>query len=214
MAIQICPSILSADFTRLGDEVRDLEAAGADRVHLDVMDGHFVPNITFGADLIRGLRGCTALPFDVHLMINPVDRLIDSFMDAGADSISFHPESGPHIHRTLSHIRGRGKKSGIALNPGTDPGFLTYLLNDVDFVVVMTVNPGFGGQIFLKDQVSKITAVRDLIGDRPIDIHVDGGITALTAPMAAAAGATHLISGSAILKSPDYAASIQELRCA
>ena len=215
MTIQIYPSILSADFTRLGAEVRALEAGGADGLHLDVMDGHFVPNITFGPGVIGALRSLTALPFDVHLMIDPVDCLLDAFIDSGADGVSFHVEAaGGHPHRILDYIRSRGKKAGIALSPGTAPQAVATLLDGLDFILVMTVNPGFGGQAFLSDQLDKIETLRHMIQDRTIALHVDGGITPDTAPLVVQRGATTLIAGSSILKTADYGAAIGALRCA
>jgi len=214
--VRIAPSILSADFARLGDEVRGLEAAGADWVHIDVMDGHFVPNISMGPVVVKALRPVTALPFDVHLMISPVDPYLDAFAEAGADTITVHPEAGPHIHRSLQHIKALGKRAGVVLNPGTPAKMLDYLMDLVDLVLVMSVNPGFGGQSFIPNQLRKIEAIRTMIekSGRDIDLEVDGGIDPETARQAIAAGADALVAGTATFKGgPDrYAANIRALR--
>ena len=214
--IRIAPSILSADFARLGDEVRAIEAAGADWVHIDVMDGHFVPNISMGPVVVKALRPVTRLPFDVHLMISPVDPYLDAFAEAGADTITVHPEAGPHIHRSLQHIKSLGKRAGVVLNPGTPAKMLDYLIDLVDLVLVMSVNPGFGGQSFIPNQLRKIEAIRKMIekSGRDIDLEVDGGIDPETARQAIAAGADALVAGTATFTGgPDrYAANIRALR--
>jgi ribulose-phosphate 3-epimerase len=215
-SVRIAPSILSADFARLGEEVRAIEAAGADWVHIDVMDGHFVPNISMGPVVVKALRPITSLPFDVHLMISPIDAYLDAFAEAGADTITVHPEAGPHIHRSLQHIKSLGKRAGVVLNPGTPAKMLDYLLEEVDLVLVMSVNPGFGGQSFIPSQLRKIEAIRTMIDKlgKDIDLEVDGGIDPDTARQCIAAGADALVAGTATFKGGPghYAANIRALR--
>ncbi len=214
--VRISPSILSADFARLGDEVREIDAAGADWIHVDVMDGHFVPNLTIGPGVVKALRPYTEKPFDVHLMISPVDHFLEAFADAGADIITVHPESGPHVHRTIQRIKALGKKAGVSLNPATPAKMLDYILEDVDLVLVMSVNPGFGGQSFISSQLRKIEAIRksiDKLG-KAIDLEVDGGIDAETARLAVSAGADVLVAGTATFRGGPtaYADNIRRLR--
>ena len=212
----ISPSILSADFARLGEEVRAIDAAGADWIHVDVMDGHFVPNLTIGPGVVKALRPHSARPFDVHLMVAPVDTWLAAFAEAGADIITVHPEAGPHVHRTVQAIHALGKKAGIALNPATPAKMLDYLIDEIDLVLVMSVNPGFGGQSFISSQLRKIEAIRTMIdkSGRAIHLEVDGGVDAKTAPLCIAAGADVLVAGSASFKGgPDaYAANIAALK--
>ena len=212
----ICPSILASDFSKLGEEVRAITEAGADWVHIDVMDGHFVPNITIGPDVVKALRPHSNLPFDCHLMISPVDSFLEAFRNAGADYISLHPEAGPHLHRSLKYIRQLGAKAGVVLNPATPVESLDWIMDDIDLVLVMSVNPGFGGQSFIDGQLKKIEAIRkklDAVGHHAI-LQVDGGVNAANAHLCVEAGATAMVAGTAVFKGGPsaYAANIKQLK--
>ena len=212
----ISPSILSADFAKLGEEVRAIDEAGADWIHVDVMDGHFVPNITIGPGVVKALRPHSAKPFDVHLMISPIDNFLDAFAEAGADIITVHPEAGPHLHRTIQRIKGLGKKAGVSLNPATPAKMLDYVLDEIDLVLVMSVNPGFGGQKFITSQLKKIEALANRIAKEgfQVEVEVDGGIDAEIAKHAVTAGATALVAGTAAFRGgpSSYASNIRALR--
>ncbi len=212
----ISPSILSADFARLGEEVRAMDEAGADWLHIDVMDGHFVPNLTIGPGVVKALRPHSDKPFDVHLMISPVDNFLDAFAEAGADIITVHPEAGPHLHRSIQRIKALGKKAGVSLNPATPAKALDYVIEDIDLVLVMSVNPGFGGQKFITSQLKKIEAVANRIAKQNlhVTIEVDGGIDSETAPLAISAGANVLVAGTAAFRGGEgaYADNIRALR--
>jgi ribulose-phosphate 3-epimerase len=212
--LAILPSVLAADWANMGDSVQKVMAAGADIVHLDVMDGHFVPNISFGPDMVKAIRGITDARLDVHLMIAPVDPYIEAFAKAGADVITLHPEAGPHLHRSLSAIRQLGKKAGVALNPATPVSGIAHVLDEIDLVLVMSVNPGFGGQTFIRSALEKLAQVRAMVAGREIDIEVDGGVTAETAGAVAGAGANWLVAGSAVFKGGPaaYADNITAIR--
>jgi len=212
----IAPSILAADFARLGEEARAVQAAGADWLHIDVMDGHFVPNITIGPDVVKALKPHVSIPMDVHLMISPVDSFLEAFRHAGADMISVHPEAGPHLNRTLKQIRRLGAKAGVVFNPSTDPSVIQWMMDEVDLILVMSINPGFGGQSFMTSQLRKIETLRAMIdaSGRDIPLEVDGGVTPQTAPLCVAAGATALVAGTAVFGGGEaaYADNIRALR--
>ena len=212
----IAPSILAADFAKLGEEVHAIDQAGADWIHIDVMDGHFVPNLTIGPGVVKALRSYTEKPFDVHLMISPVDPFLDAFAEAGADIITVHPEAGPHLHRTVQHVKSLGKKAGVSLNPATPPDALDYVLDELDLVLVMSVNPGFGGQKFITSQLRKVEIIAESIARRglSVELEVDGGIDPETARQALSAGATALVAGTAAFRGGPsaYADNIKALR--
>jgi len=213
-SIKIAPSILSADFARLGDEVRAIDAAGCDYVHVDVMDGHFVPNLTIGPMVVKAIRPHTNKPLDVHLMIDPAQPFLKEYADAGADIITVHAEADKHLDRSLQAIRDLGKKAGVSLNPGTPEGVIGYVLDRLDLILVMSVNPGFGGQSFLPSQLPKIKRIREMIGSRPIELEVDGGVNTETIKSVVDAGADVLVAGSAVFRGDDYAETIGALRTA